>query len=764
MEAMAALQPHRGMGTGDLGVGKATTGLAEASLDWVLCHVDMEPPDIRNWFSSYQYESPEVPELDAVPGGNDGSETQDQLEYRAHEHSFLKHATQDVGTGLKGGCFGSRPEHDEISATRDFLPVVRSTVEQGTKRKRSLRELFGAGFLDDHDEDTHTERRVVSAVKKSAEDPMCNFNWIGLQNRKCSHDGTAEHSELPADSDGTILADTEENHPGGQENDHMNLPVNCGGTFNWVGLRNRKHKGTTEHSELPADSDGTILADTEENHPGGQENDHMNLPVNCGGTYNWVRLRNRKRNYEGTTEHSELPVDSDGTILADTEENHPGGQENDHMNLPVNCGGTYNWVGLRNRKRNYEGTTEHSELLADSDSTIIAETQENPQGGQEMDHSKMPVNCASNFNWIGLQNRTHNFEGAVEHSELLADSDSTIIAETQESPPGGQVSNRSKRLVNFDGASLADIEEGFLEDGIEHINLPVNSHSKGLVDAEKPKRNLRDLFGAGFFDDLDKANDSETQLESAVKRNAVQPLSKSNAVRLPHIEHVHEITAGCSELLANCDVVSSAETQDFPGSQVIEHSGLLVNCGGTGLAADTEGFLEDGIEHSKLPANSDNTSAADIEKTGIEHRILHANHSGICSAVTEERSAGDETNSAKPTLNNKKAEATVAADGFIAIRTKVKPAVECRANKIPKPSRARQTAPLQENRGILETPNALAGDRTRSPLSDRTNLSEVAGAPAPEISGKWKCPRKGKPYVAPPMKQLRLEQWVRRMN
>jgi hypothetical protein len=39
-----------------------------------------EPPDIRNWFSSYQYESPEVPELDAVPGFNDDSETQDPLE------------------------------------------------------------------------------------------------------------------------------------------------------------------------------------------------------------------------------------------------------------------------------------------------------------------------------------------------------------------------------------------------------------------------------------------------------------------------------------------------------------------------------------------------------------------------------------------------------------------------------------------------------------------------------------------------------------
>ncbi|XP_051219348.1 uncharacterized protein [Lolium perenne] len=669
-----------------------------------------QPPDIRNWFSSYQYESPEVPELDAALGGNDGSETQDPLENRLPGLSPLKDTSQDGGTALKGGCFGSRSEQGEVSATRDILQLGRSTVEQGTKRKRSLRGLFGAGFLDDPDEAAQTENAVVSVLHTSAVDHMCNFNWIGLQTRQNSHGGAAEHNELLVDSDSTIIAETQEKPRGGQETDHRKWPVNCGGTLNWVGLRDRK------------------------------------------------------RNYEGAVEHSELLADSDSTIIAETQGNPQAGQETDHNNVRVNCAVNFNWIGLQNTTHNFEGAVGDSELLADSDRTIIAETQENFQAGQEMDQNKGRVNCAVNFNWIGLRNRTHNFEGAVEHSELLADSDGTIIAETQETSPGGQVSNHSKRLVNFGGTSLADIEEGFLEEGIEHSNLPVNSHSKGLADVEKPKRNLRDLFGAGFFDDPDKANDSETHLESAVQRNTVQPLSKSNAVRLPHIKHVHESTAGYSELLVNCDVVSLGETQDLPGGQVIEHNGLPVNCGATGLSADTEGFLEDGIEHSKLPANSDSTGAADIEKTGIKHLILHANHSGICSALTEERSGGDETNCAKSILNHRKAEATVATDGFIAIGKKLKSIEECRVNKIPKPSRAREMVTLQENRGILGTQNASARDHTRSPLSDRTNLSEVAGAPEPEITGKWKCPRKGKPYVAPPMKQLRLEQWVRRTN
>ncbi|ONK56328.1 uncharacterized protein A4U43_C10F6880 [Asparagus officinalis] len=46
-------------------------------------------------------------------------------------------------------------------------------------------------------------------------------------------------------------------------------------------------------------------------------------------------------------------------------------------------------------------------------------------------------------------------------------------------------------------------------------------------------------------------------------------------------------------------------------------------------------------------------------------------------------------------------------------------------------------------------------------LADKTNVQvEVEQGNA----GKWQCPRKRKPYDAPPLKQLRLEQWVRRVN
>jgi hypothetical protein len=134
------------------------------------------------------------------------------------------------------------------------------------------------------------------------------------------------------------------------------------------------------------------------------------------------------------------------------------------------------------------------------------------------------------------------------------------------------VTDHSKLPVNCIGSSLAETEKGFLEDGIEHSNLPVNSHSKGLSDAGKTKRSLRELFGAGFLDD--QANNLDTRQVSAVQRYAVEPLSNFNVVGLPHTEQINEGAAGYSELLADCDAISSAETQETPpGGQMIEQNG-----------------------------------------------------------------------------------------------------------------------------------------------------------------------------------------------
>lgn len=46
----------------------------------LLISCSSEPPDIRNWFASYEYESPEDSEMVADPGAHNGSETQDPFQ------------------------------------------------------------------------------------------------------------------------------------------------------------------------------------------------------------------------------------------------------------------------------------------------------------------------------------------------------------------------------------------------------------------------------------------------------------------------------------------------------------------------------------------------------------------------------------------------------------------------------------------------------------------------------------------------------------
>lgn len=51
--------------------------------------------------------------------------------------------------------------------------------------------------------------------------------------------------------------------------------------------------------------------------------------------------------------------------------------------------------------------------------------------------------------------------------------------------------------------------------------------------------------------------------------------------------------------------------------------------------------------------------------------------------------------------------------------------------------------------------------RRRKVLSETTNTFQHCNRN--EVTGKWKCPQKSKPNLGPPLKQLRLEQWLRRI-
>ncbi|XP_062183795.1 uncharacterized protein LOC133887828 [Phragmites australis] len=285
--------------------------------------------------------------------------------------------------------------------------------------------------------------------------------------------------------------------------------------------------------------------------------------------------------------------------------------------------------------------------------------------------------------------------------------------------------------------------------------------------APKRKQILRALFGAGFLDNDQEATETESQVVLPVQRNALEPLLHCNAMGLPDDKLSHEGVIEHSKVQVDCNGISSVDTQEStPADQEVGYSKFPVDCDGTSLADIGKHFPEDGSDRIKLPANFEGTNLVATERSsqdGIDHNILPVSHNSISLTDTEDKSPAEETGRCKPALNDKDPEKRVASDGFVAVKRKDKPTEEYKINQIPKHPMGREKGILQENCSIVEQ-KVLVQGHTRRPLTDRTKISEVAAAPAPELCGKWKCPRKGNPYVGPPLKQLRLEQWVRRVN
>ncbi|OEL28487.1 hypothetical protein BAE44_0010497 [Dichanthelium oligosanthes] len=289
--------------------------------------------------------------------------------------------------------------------------------------------------------------------------------------------------------------------------------------------------------------------------------------------------------------------------------------------------------------------------------------------------------------------------------------------------------------------------------------------------APKRKQSLRTLFGAGFLDEDEEATETESQSLLPVQRNTLEPLSDF-ITSLPGTKQSQEGSAEHSKVLVDCDGISSVDTQEStPADQEVEYSKSSVDCDDARLADIDigEGFKEDAIHEVELPLNLNGANLSGTEKNtqdGVEHSIRPAGPGNNFSlADTGENSPLEETWHCKLALDSKSPQEIVASDGFIAVKRK-KRLEECKMNKIPRHPIGTENGKgkLQENNGISEQ-KVLVQEQTRRPLADRTNFSEAAeAAPAQEVSKKWKCPRKGKPFVGRPMKQLRLEQWVRRMN
>lgn len=73
-----------------------------------------------------------------------------------------------------------------------------------------------------------------------------------------------------------------------------------------------------------------------------------------------------------------------------------------------------------------------------------------------------------------------------------------------------------------------------------------------------------------------------------------------------------------------------------------------------------------------------------------------------------------------------------------------------------------QRVPFQSRRKGVEhgLDHVERTNTRRNVLSETTNFHLTN---EPEITGKWHCPQRNKPNLGPPLKQVRLEQWVRRI-
>ncbi|XP_030946193.1 uncharacterized protein LOC115970733 isoform X1 [Quercus lobata] len=63
-------------------------------------------------------------------------------------------------------------------------------------------------------------------------------------------------------------------------------------------------------------------------------------------------------------------------------------------------------------------------------------------------------------------------------------------------------------------------------------------------------------------------------------------------------------------------------------------------------------------------------------------------------------------------------------------------------------------------KGTVPSAGGNVGVVKRKVLTETTNFQH---SDAMAVTGKWRCPQKSKPNLGPPLKQLRLEQWVRRV-
>ncbi|XP_010258769.1 PREDICTED: uncharacterized protein LOC104598419 [Nelumbo nucifera] len=184
-----------------------------------------------------------------------------------------------------------------------------------------------------------------------------------------------------------------------------------------------------------------------------------------------------------------------------------------------------------------------------------------------------------------------------------------------------------------------------------------------------------------------------------------------------------------------------------------------------------QGILEE--EHSLLLSNINKSSSINHGKSSrdlLERRYskeeslgakVSTEQLGYISSeanVNERGISGASTKESNPTSSDKENQGTyIANDGFISTR-KNRSTRQIDGNSM----KRKQEVNVECSRTVSMA-SPVGGDHSeagRKPLSERTNFQSEA---VTGIVGKWRCPQERKSNLGPPLKQLRLEQWVHRV-
>ncbi|OMO59565.1 hypothetical protein CCACVL1_24755 [Corchorus capsularis] len=277
---------------------------------------------------------------------------------------------------------------------------------------------------------------------------------------------------------------------------------------------------------------------------------------------------------------------------------------------------------------------------------------------------------------------------------------------------------------------------------------------------ESPVLDTSDELGDALSKDRESNDDKYVVEES--KREEQE---NSNTTR--KTSHSYEVVVGkklCSNELGKCTSFlindEQENSKDLCSEKILDSRLEVKQVQGSSINTEegVENSVFNGEEHiSRNPGKNDRKSSkASIDKKGgMEKSSETKVQTDKVDLESHHHNWHDQVSPASQSIhgsNNKENEAKdIAENGFITTRK----------NKFTNTNDENSLIGRQQS--LLQCSTNKGGEKDgvikRKVLAESTNVQHNE---AMEITGKWRCPQKSKPSRGPPLKQLRLEQWIQR--